>query len=496
MAAWVVRCGRRGQKGALDRFEENSVAAIGWEIGDLSQINGREEIKKKLWDLFPESSDRQVSNWAGTIYSFGKEISVGDLILTPSTTSSEVLIGRCEGAYEYWPQWESLRDGGSYEGVRRVNWRRKVAREEFSESLRENLRSLLTVSKIKERNINEILAHIGEEGAYPGGDPGVPPSPPAPEDPWSPDNIEALAEHLLWSPPHLQEIIADLQEKHQVIFYGPPGTGKTYVAREIARQCEDNGGGFEIVQFHPSYSYEDFVQGFRPRLHNGQPGFGLVDGPLLRIAERARANPDATFILLIDELNRGNVAKVFGELYFLLEYRDEAVLLQYGGDAYGFSLPSNLWFICTMNTADRSIALMDAALRRRFYFAPFFPDEPPVKGLLRRWLAKHGQDTWAADLVDAANSKLDRDMGIGPSYFMGAGQTLDESRVRRIWKRAVVPYVEEQCFGDKARLEEFEFDHLIGRLDRLTAMGDGPGKPQLAEETDPPRADDAAADAS
>ena len=289
--------------------------------------------------------------------------------------------------------------------------------------------------------------------------------PPPPPDPWSPTNITTLAQDLLWQPNHLQEIIEDLQEKRQVIFYGPPGTGKTYVAREIAKKCQRNGGDFEIVQFHPSYSYEDFVEGFRPKLFDGrQPGFELTRGPLRRIAHNARNNPNATFILIIDELNRGNVAKVFGELYFLLEYRNEEVRLQYGGDGEGFSLPNNLWFICTMNTADRSIALMDAALRRRFYFAPFFPDESPIKGLLRRWLEREGHDTLAADLVDEANKKLDRDMGIGPSYFMGARETLDERRVQRIWDRAVIPYIEEQFFGDADKLAEFKFDRLRRQL--------------------------------
>ena len=282
---------------------------------------------------------------------------------------------------------------------------------------------------------------------------------------WSHANVDALAEKLLWEPQSkLREIVDDLQEKRQVIFYGPPGTGKTYVAREIAKQCQLDSGDFEIVQFHPSYSYEDFVEGFRPaRTANGQPGFELVQGPLRRIADKARDNREANYILVIDELNRGNVAKVFGELYFLLEYRDEEVRLQYGGGA-GFSLPSNLWFICTMNTADRSIALMDAALRRRFYFAPFFPDEPPIEGLLNRWLEREGQDTLAARLVDEANKSLDRDARIGPSYFMRRGQTLDENSVRRIWDRAVMPYVEEQCFGDDAKLNTFKFNALKRRL--------------------------------
>ncbi|MYE31934.1 MAG: AAA domain-containing protein [Chloroflexi bacterium] len=275
-----------------------------------------------------------------------------------------------------------------------------------------------------------------------------------------------LARSLSWQLTHLEEIIGDLEAKRQMIFYGPPGTGKTYVAKQIAAEYRRSGGDFEIVQFHPSYSYEDFVEGFRPKLAgDGHAGFELTQGPLKRIAAKASANPEATHVLVIDELNRGNVAKVFGELYFLLEYRKEAITLQYSHEP--FELPPNLIFICTMNTADRSIALVDAALRRRFWFEGFFPDKPPIEGLLRLWLEEQQPGAeWVADLVDLANQHLDdRDAAIGPSYFMDPDHELDDERVRRIWRRAVMPYVEEQCYGEDEKLRSLQYDRLLSELD-------------------------------
>ena len=299
-------------------------------------------------------------------------------------------------------------------------------------------------------------------------------------DPWSSLNVEALARELLWETGGLQKIVDGMKDKRQAIFQGPPGTGKTYVAKRLGEWCREQGGDFRIVQFHPSYSYEDFVEGFRPTLtDNGLAGFKLTRGPLRQIAAQAEANPNATFILVIDEINRGNVAKVLGELYFLLEYRDEEVGLQYSNDQ--FSLPKNLWFIGTMNTTDRSIALVDAALRRRFYFFGFFPDEWPVQGLLRRWLEKNNSELgWVADLVDLANRKLeDRHLGIGPSHFMKKDPPLDEEKVRFIWEQAVIPYIEEQCFGDEDKLKNFDYERLKRELDgEASAVFAGTGLPE------------------
>lgn len=132
-----------------------------------------------------------------------------------------------------------------------------------------------------------------------------------------------LADDLLVDEPWLQEVVDLVLDKRQAIFYGPPGTGKTWIARRLAGHLAGAPERVRLVQFHPSYAYEDFVEGLRPR--EGEPGFRLVDGPLKRLAAAAAADPDHTFVLVVDELNRGNVARVFGELYFLLEYRDEPV---------------------------------------------------------------------------------------------------------------------------------------------------------------------------
>ncbi len=287
--------------------------------------------------------------------------------------------------------------------------------------------------------------------------------------------MQALANDLHLPVGFLEEIEALLVDKKQVIFQGPPGTGKTYVAQKIAKHLAGSEERVTLVQFHPSYAYEDFVQGFRPALVGGQPGFELRDGPLLWAAKQAQddPDPDAKHFLIIDEINRGQIAKVLGELYFLLEYRDSEMNLLYSDEP--FSLPKNLYIIGTMNTADRSIALVDLALRRRFYFVEFHPDDEPVKGVLRRWLRANGLDDieWVADVVERANEKMrdDRHAAIGPSYLMKPG--LDDDAVERIWKHSVLPYIEERLYGDDDRVGEFELNTLRREVRGSGGMVDG-----------------------
>ena len=270
-------------------------------------------------------------------------------------------------------------------------------------------------------------------------------------------SVLLLGEDLLFDPANFfVEVVELLDDRPQAIFYGPPGTGKTWAALKLAEVLAGDESRTKLVQFHPSYAYEDFIEGWRP---NEAGGFEITDGPLKRMAADATDNPDETFVLVIDEINRANLSKVLGELFFLLEYRDRSITLQYSDSE--FQLPENLKIIGTMNTADRSIALVDAALRRRFHFHGFFPDREPIQGLLQRWLDANGKTDllWVADLVDAANSKLDeRDLAIGPSHFMK--DHLDEEMVQRIWKRSIMPYIEDHYFDNPDQATEFTYDQL------------------------------------
>lgn len=287
-----------------------------------------------------------------------------------------------------------------------------------------------------------------------------------------PDRDLADRLHLpqLW----LERMFALLEEKKQLILYGPPGTGKTFVAQHVGRHLAEQGGSVELVQFHPSYTYEDFFEGFRPALQEGGTlGFELVPGALREVAAAAAAAPERPHLLIIDEINRGNIAKIFGELYFLLEYRGESIRLQYSRDA-PFTLPKNLYLLGTMNTADRSIALVDTALRRRFYFLGLIPTREPVKGVLGSWLAANGLDQAPADLLAALNDAIgDDEFSIGPSYLMtSTGKARD---LERVWTYSILPVLEEHYYGSGKDVEN-EFG-LAAIRKRVGAAADAPAEP-------------------
>jgi 5-methylcytosine-specific restriction enzyme B len=280
-----------------------------------------------------------------------------------------------------------------------------------------------------------------------------------------------FAEHLLMDRAELVKIADLLWERKQIILYGPPGTGKTYLARELARHLTDDGA-VKLVQFHPSYTYEDFFEGFRPEPGgSGTLTFTLRAGPFRDFAEVAGDNPTTAYILIIDEINRANLSKVFGELYFLLEYRDESISLQYSPDKE-FTLPQNLFIIGTMNTADRSIARIDTAMRRRFAFVELDPRIPPVQGLLSRWLDKRHLPQEAALLLDELNRRIaDSDAAIGPSYLMDKRIYQREDGLGRVWQYSIMPLLEDLFYGQR------DLEELYGLPSLRKAIAAAPAEP-------------------
>ncbi|MEJ2868012.1 AAA family ATPase [Actinomycetospora sp. OC33-EN08] len=237
----------------------------------------------------------------------------------------------------------------------------------------------------------------------------------------------------------------------QAFFHGPPGTGKTWVARHLATHLATSPDHVRVVQFHPAFSYEDFVEGLRPEVDARSGGLDYVVRPGLfrTLCAEAEAAPDDRFVLVVDEMNRADLAAVFGELLMLLEYRGHSAHLPYSHEK--FSVPENVVLLGTMNTADRSLALVDFALRRRFHAFALRPD----REVLTRWLAAHGDPSQLPlrvfDLIDA---RVGGDPSApGHSYWMDSD---DAATLERTWAFQVQPYLAELWFDRPDRLEDLD----------------------------------------
>jgi 5-methylcytosine-specific restriction protein B len=260
----------------------------------------------------------------------------------------------------------------------------------------------------------------------------------------------------------LEEIESILLDKKAVVLYGPPGTGKTKTATELTQHFTGPRGEYEVVVFHASYSYEDFVEGLRPRASGSGIDYPVVDGPLKRIAARARTRPKNRFVILIDEINRGNLARIFGELILMLEYRNYDVLLPYSGER--FQLPENIYLLGTMNSADRGIALVDYALRRRFAFIEY----PPSGEVLARYFDKNQPKINASivlKLLTALNRKIRSEKSLGKSFEVGHAffmePELDETKLEWIWRFKIMPLLGEYYFDQPEQLEQFDLETMI-----------------------------------
>lgn len=246
-----------------------------------------------------------------------------------------------------------------------------------------------------------------------------------------------------------------VERKGQAIFYGPPGTGKTLLAQGLARHLVGGGDGFyELLQLHPAYQYEDFIQGLRPVLgEGGELSYEMKAGRFLTFCRYA-ATREERCVLIIDEINRANLSRVFGELMYLLEYREESLVLAGGGE---LRIPQNVRLLGTMNTADRSIAVVDHALRRRFAFIALHPDYD----VLRRYHERRETGFDVEQLV-AVLQRLNRRIG-DPNYEVGISFFLRpdlEEQLPDVWRMEIEPYLEELFFDRPEEAEAWRWEEV------------------------------------
>lgn len=488
---WIVRgTDETGANLIRTLWREEGVVTLPAErLPVLGEGAGRERVRTVVDQAYPSAPPARRERLTGELHTFLSRISERDIVVC--TDGAKTYLGVVQGPARF-----STPDGGRAVVQRSVAWQNLDAPLDFFSDLPAGMSGRLADADAR---LVEASEYAGDLEPLIGVEPEQTPTAPALA-PELPDATAELAaeltvrvEDMEW----LQECVELLREKRQLIFHGPPGTGKTYSALALARHL--TGGSptnTRLVQFHPAYSYEDFFEGFRPRTTDATPRkgssdqqgapvseaassgivFDLVRGPLRRLADSAEERPSEIFVLVIDEINRGNLAKVFGELYFLLEYRNEFVHLLYGSDeGRGFRLPPNLYLIGTMNTVDRSVALMDAAMRRRFSFVELHPDTPPTAGMLRSWLTAKELPVDTALLLDELNRRIgegadsERDFRIGPSSFMRPAVHSSPKALERLWRSEILPLLAEYHWGDSTDVpQRYGLDVLRDHLGLAT----------------------------
>jgi 5-methylcytosine-specific restriction protein B len=438
-------------------MRKNSYVGIGWPaLGDLNLYAENKSMKNDISEELIKHykyNKNTASRKAGEIIKFYKGIEVEDIVV--AVLGEKVFgIGQITEKYEYV-------ENRPYPNCKNVKWIRI-----FKDPVhlpKASAGKLTTCFPYKDiENIIEIERLMNERSDP---DPEVPPT-----------KFTGV----------VAQIESVLSRKKQVILYGPPGTGKTYHAEKACYELAARGlfrksfvllsqeektiilgdgrtnGTVRMCCFHPSYGYEDFIEGIKPRVVNNQTVFEARDGIFKSICADATKNQKKNYYLIIDEINRGDISRIFGELIMIIEAgkRGKEVILSLSN--IHFKVPENVYIVGTMNTADRSIALLDVALRRRFGFIELMTDYTLFANVVFEGLPL---DRWLKELnlrICGSIGKDARNLQIGHSYFLEKEKPITEhEKFKRIIREDIIPLIEEYCYGDYALISKILGEGIV-----------------------------------
>ena len=434
---WLYAPGRDAVK--WREYHDAGVMGIGWgQIGDLSGFSSKEEMRQAMQEKIDPSKSWTVSALA--TWQFLKEMKPGDVVFVKKGMHQIIGRGIVDGAYRY-----DADASDEYNHVRKVRWTQD-GQWELSSKVMKTLTDITPytglVEQIKalfpeeEEDEEDVIRHYPSYGK------------------------EAFLDEVYLDAAQYDTLVKLLSYKKNLILEGAPGVGKTFAAKRLAYSIlgEINPEHVTMVQFHQSYTYEDFIEGFRPS--ETGTGFELRKGSFYKFCRKAADDEEHPYFFIIDEINRGNLSKIFGELFLLLESdkRGTELPLLYSDER--FTVPPNVYLIGMMNTADRSLALLDYALRRRFAFfqmRPAFSSDG-----FRKYQQSLGSKRFdrLVDCVIALNQEIAEDdsLGegfcIGHSYFCGC-RSGEEARLFDVVEFELLPLLREYWFDQPEKIDEW-----------------------------------------
>lgn len=425
-----------------DEFYKAEIMAIGWgEIGDLGVFSSKEEMKQKMKVRIDPT--RSYKNAAHATWQFAYEMKPGDIVFVKR--GMHLLVGRGIVISDY--EFDGSR-ADEYKNIRKMNWTHHGEWAHPGQAAMKTLTDITAYTDYVEKLNALFTSHIKDDEeekaiSYP---------------PYSPDDF---LNEVYMNEEEYNSLVALIKNKKNIILQGAPGVGKTYVAKRLAYSIIGikDKERVEMVQFHQSYSYEDFIMGFRP----SEKGFELKKGTFYNFCKKAEIDSENAYFFIIDEINRGNLSKIFGELFILIENDKRGIELQLLYSDEKFAVPENLYIIGMMNTADRSLAMLDYALRRRFAFFEIKPGFNSEGFRAYRIELDNLKFDRLINCVENLNAVIaaDESLGdgfcIGHSFFCNLDEVNDQA-LSGIVEYELIPLLKEYWFDEPSKVKDWTYN--------------------------------------